>query len=173
MKKFLFVVLAAAIAATAAAGQDDVIKSLLPGSDLKPVIFRMTAEEITAVQSALGCKLPVSGEHEIYSSKEGAVVVTEQLGKWGMIKFAILIDPAGKTVKKIAVISMNEKRGRAITWPNFLGQFTGKGTADLAGFDCIKAVSGATVSSKAVFLAAKKALLIYGLMAGSDKGGKS
>ena len=59
---------------------------------------------------------------------------------------------------------MREKRGQAIKTANFLSQFFGKGEADaLEVGKGIRAVSGATVSSRAVTIAAKRALIVYAL----------
>lgn len=164
MKKMLFVAMAMVLAVTAMAGQDETVKALLPDSDLKAVVFKVSAENAAAVQAALGNKMPVRLEYQVYTSKTGVVVIEEQMGKWAVIKLAVLIDPATKTVKKIEIISMNEKRGAGIKTAGFLSQFSGKAVADLAELGKgIRAVSGATVSAKAVFIAAKRALVIYGL----------
>jgi Na+-translocating ferredoxin:NAD+ oxidoreductase RnfG subunit len=165
MKKFLFVMLAAAMAVSVMASQEDVVKALLPDAG-GPAVFKVSADNAAAVQAALGNKMPVRPEYQIYVSKTGVVVIEEQMGKWAVIKLAVLIDPATKTVKKIEIISMNEKRGAGIKQGNFLGQFTGKGAADLIDINTgMRAISGATVSSKAVFIAAKRALVVYGLYA--------
>jgi Na+-translocating ferredoxin:NAD+ oxidoreductase RnfG subunit len=171
MKKFLFTVLAVAMAVSLMASQDDAVKSLLPDSDLKPAIFTLSAADMAAVQAALGNQMPVRAEYQLYVSKTGVVVIEEQMGKWGPIKMAILIDPVAKTVQKIEIISMSEKRGAGITQGNFLGQFYGKTAADIKGIgDGIRAISGATVSSKAVLIAAKRALVVYGLYSAAKKG---
>ncbi len=168
MKKILFLMLMLSVAAgvIAADMKETVVKGLLPDTDLKAVAFEVTDAVTARVQAALNNKMPVSKKYEIYSSKTGAVVIEEQKGKWGPIKMAISIDPATKKIRDIGFISMSEKRGAGIKQPNFIKQFAGKSAADSieTGKD-IRAITGATISSKAVAIAAKRALVIYGAFA--------
>lgn len=170
MKKLLFVVFALVFALPVFAAEADVVKLLLPDSDLKPVVLKLSAENIAAVQSELGSNVQVRGEYSIYKSKTGIVVIEEQMGKWSLIKLAVLIDPSSKTVKKVELISMNEKRGQGIKGGTFINQFNGKTKADFSELGKgIRAVSGATVSSRAVFIAVKRALKVYELSAAGLK----
>ena len=170
MKKILFAVLAMALAVSVMASQDDVVKQLLPDANMKPAVFKLTDANIAAVQAALGNKAPVRAEYQIYVSKTGAVVIEEQMGKWGVIKTALLIDPATKKLVNFAIISMSEKRGAPIKSTAFINQFVGKGPAD--AYDVgngIKAISGATVSSKAMVITVKRALKVYDLFSAGAK----
>lgn len=171
MKKIMFVVMAIAIAVSVMAAQADVVKQLLPDADLKVIVFNLTPENIAAVQAAMGNKMPVRAQYEIYVSKTGAVVIEEQMGKWGIIKTAVLIDPATKKFKYFAIISMAEKRGAGLKTAAFIKQFIGKGRGDsLEIGKGVKAVSGATGSSKAIATTVKRALVIYDIfLAGSKK----
>ena len=171
MKKILFVVLAMAVAVTVMASKEDVVKQLLPDAVTTPVVFKLTAVDISAVQAALGNKAPVRAEYEIYATKTGAVVIEEQMGKWGVIKSAVLIDAGTKKFKSLGIISMAEKRGQPVKTPMFINQFVGKSAGD--AFDIgngIRAISGATISSKAMVITVKRALVVYGLYLASVAG---
>lgn len=140
----------------------NVVKELLPDSDMKAKVFAVDAALVAKVQAGLNNKMPVRPEYEIFTSKTGAVVMEEQMGKWGPIKMAILIDAATKKILSIGYISMSEKRGAGIKQQVFVKQFAGKSAADgiEIGKD-IRGITGATISSKAVAIAAKRALIIY------------
>jgi hypothetical protein len=164
MKKIMFAVLAMVLAASLMASQEDTVRELLPDCGLTPAVFNLTAADIAAVQAGLGSQAPVRSSYEIYSSPTGAVVIEEQMGKWGIIKSAVLIDRVTKRFKNLGIISMSEKRGAPVKTPMFINQFTGKGAGDV--FDIgngIMAISGATISSKAMVITVKRALIVYGL----------
>jgi electron transport complex protein RnfG len=165
MKKVLLAVVALVMAVSlimAAEMKETVVKDLLPDSDMKAQVFNVSEALVAKVQAGLGNKMPVRPVYEIYVSKTGAVVIEEQMGKWGPIKMAMLIDPLTKKLKSIGYISMSEKRGAGIKQANFVKQFIGKTSADTisVGKD-ITGISGATISSKAVSIAVKRALIIY------------
>jgi Na+-translocating ferredoxin:NAD+ oxidoreductase RnfG subunit len=77
------------------------------------------------------------------------------------VEFIIGLNPDG-TVKRAAVMSYKEQRGRPIASRNFLSQYEGKSSRDqiTVGED-VKGVSGATISSRAASFAVKKAILLY------------
>ena len=170
MKKVLFTVIAMVFAVSVMASQEDTVKQLLPDSNLKASVFTLTAADIAAVQAALGSKAPVRAEYQIYVSKTGAVVIEEQMGKWGIIKSAVLIDAVTKKFKSLAIISMSEKRGAPVKSEAFIKQFAGKGTADTYDIgNGIRAISGATISSRAMVITVKRALKIYELFTAAAK----
>ncbi|MEI7640155.1 MAG: FMN-binding protein [bacterium] len=141
-----------------------VLGELAPGVELTKQIVTLTDAQIIEVQTKMGNKGPINKAYEIYTGKGIVVVIEAQMGKWGIIDFAISIDKTAKTIKNIGIIAMREKRGQAIKTANFLSQFFGKGEADaLEVGKGIRAVSGATVSSRAVTIAAKRALIVYAL----------
>jgi Na+-translocating ferredoxin:NAD+ oxidoreductase RnfG subunit len=166
MKKILLAVLALVFTVPLMAEglKEQAVKQLLPDSDLKAAVFNLTPADVAAVQAALGNQMPVRPNYEIYASKTGAVVIEEQMGKWGIITSAVLIDPVTKKMRDLVVISMSEKHGVGVKTGNFIGQFVGKGPDDK--FDLgngIIALSGATVSSKAMVITVKRALAVYKL----------
>jgi Na+-translocating ferredoxin:NAD+ oxidoreductase RnfG subunit len=170
MKKVLFVFLAMALVVSVMASQEEVVKQLLPDPGIKAQSLTLTAADVAKVQASLGNKMPVRTAYETYISKTGAVVIEEQMGKWGIIKMAILIDTATKKVKTISIISMQEKRGAGIKNSAFISQFAGKGPGD--EYDIghgIRAISGATISSRAVLIAVKRALIIYDMFMTKSK----
>lgn len=162
MKKVMVIVLAMVFATTVFAAEAESVKSLTQEENLKATAVTLTAEQAVKIQTAMGTKQPVKIAYTIYIGKVLAVVIEEQMGKWAPIKLAIAIEKATRKVKGIEIISMQEKRGAAVKTSNFLGQYTGKSVEDAIepGKD-IRAISGATVSSKAVSTAVKRALLVY------------
>ena len=162
MKKFLvpFLVLVFGVAVFAA--EADSVKSLTKEDGLKATAVTFTEVQTAKIQAAMGTKQPIRTAYSIYVGKEVVVVMEEQQGKWGPIKVAVAIDKATKKVNGIEIVAMMEKRGVAVKTVSFLGQYTGKSTADAVevGKD-IKGISGATISSKAVTIAVKRALLVY------------
>ena len=162
MKKFLITILAVIFTTALFAAEADSVKNLTQEEGLKAMSITLTESQATKIQTAMGTKQPVKNVCTIYVGKVLSVVIEEQQGKWAPIKIAVSIDKATRKVKGLEIISMQEKRGAAVKTQNFLGQYVGKSNVDAVevGKD-IKAISGATVSSKAVSIAVKRALLVY------------
>jgi Na+-translocating ferredoxin:NAD+ oxidoreductase RnfG subunit len=93
--------------------------------------------------------------------KTGVAIIDVEPGKWGPVKFIIAMDLKG-TVRKVRVMSYQEKRGRPIARLSFLRQYRGKTKKSRlkVGKD-ITGVSGATISSISATFAVKKAILLY------------
>lgn len=166
MKKIIFLVLAVFLASVAQAAVEDIVKQLLPDSDLSSRSFMLTDRDIEKANAALGDLAAIKGVFEAYLSKSGVVIIESAEGKHGPITLAVLIDINTRKVKNVVIISMSERRGAAIKRNFFIKQFFGKGDKDPMepGRD-IKAVAGATVSSRAVIAAVKQAVVIYGILA--------
>ncbi len=162
MKKFMVLVMALVFSAALLAIETESVKNLTQEDSLKATAVTLTAVQTAKIQAAMGTKQPVKTAYAVYIGKTDAVVIEEQMGKWGPIKFAIDIDKKERKVKSIEIFSMQEKRGVAVKTAGFLKQYVGKSTADTleVGKD-IRGVSGATISSKAVTTAVKRALLVY------------
>jgi Na+-translocating ferredoxin:NAD+ oxidoreductase RnfG subunit len=94
--------------------------------------------------------------------KNGVGIIDVEPGKWGPVKFIIAMDLKGR-VRKVRVMSYQEKRGRPIARLSFLRQYRGKTSKSRlkVGKD-ITGVSGATISSISATFAVKKAILLYG-----------
>lgn len=93
--------------------------------------------------------------------KTGVAIMDSQPGKWGPVNYIIAQDMEGK-VQNMAVMVMYEKRGRPIARRSFLKQFFGKGSTDQLKINKdIRAVSGATISSRSAAFAVKKVIVLY------------
>lgn len=162
MKKLLALVLVVVFAAGVFAAEADSVKSLTGEEGLKATAVTLTEAQTAKIQAAMGTKQVVKTAYSIYVGKEVVVVIEEQQGKWAPIKIAVSIVKADRKVKSVEIVSMSEKRGAGVKTSSYLGQYAGKCLLDVLeiGKD-IKAVSGATVSSKAVTIAVKRALLVY------------
>lgn len=91
----------------------------------------------------------------------GIALINSQPGKWGDVKFMIALNPDG-AVRRVVVMSSNEKRGRPIARSSFLRQYEGKSSRSrLQVRKDIVGVSGATISSECATFAVKRAVLIY------------
>ena len=94
--------------------------------------------------------------------KVAVAIIDVEPGRWGPVEFITAID-LGSTpkVKRVEVMSYQEKRGRPIARRSFMKQYEGKSTRDPleVGKD-ITGVSGATISSRAATFTVKKALVI-------------
>jgi len=91
----------------------------------------------------------------------GTAVFESAKGKWGPVEELVLIDSKELKILNIVVTASSEQRGKPVTTKNFLNQFAGKGKADaITVKKDITAISGATISSRAVATGAKRALLV-------------
>lgn len=97
-------------------------------------------------------------------------VRVEETGYGGPVSVLVLLDPAGPTVRDVAVLSHNETPGLgdAITESFFLEQFAGRGAGDplQVGVD-IDGLTMATQSSAAVAKAVKQAIEIAAALGGA------
>ena len=93
--------------------------------------------------------------------KTGVAIIDVEPGKWGPVKFIIALDLKG-AVRRVRVMSYQEKRGRPIARRSFLRQYRGKTSKSLlrVGKD-ITGISGATISSRSATFAVKKAIVLY------------
>ncbi len=91
---------------------------------------------------------------------QGIAVIDDQIGQHEPITFAVLIGPDGK-LKRLEVVAYREAHGGEIRGLRFRKQFAGKGPADKLrlGYD-IAAISGATISSKAMVVGARRSLIM-------------
>ncbi len=94
------------------------------------------------------------------SKVQGVALIDDQIGQHEPITFAVLLGTDGK-MKRLEVVAYREARGGEIRSPRFRRQFTGKSPADKMrlGHDVV-AISGATISSKAMVVGARRALIM-------------
>src|SRR5205823_2791049 len=92
----------------------------------------------------------------------GYALVDEEMGKHQPITFLVAMDGQAR-IKSMQVLVYRERYGGAVRLPRFTEQFKGKTGKDplRVGRD-IDAVSGATISSKALSLGARKSVLLAG-----------
>lgn len=113
---------------------------------------------------------PVSGKAEWYEAQKGGktiayVVPSESKGFGGAIKMLVAVAPDGKVID-FDIIAHNETPGLGdnANKPHFRGQFNGKKaenlevTKDPSQTDKIQAMTGATISSRAVTKGVKEAV---------------
>jgi Na+-translocating ferredoxin:NAD+ oxidoreductase RnfG subunit len=92
---------------------------------------------------------------------DGYAFIDEEKGEHLPITFAVKLSPAGKVLRQEVVI-YREARGDEVRDDRFRAQFVGKSAADPidAGED-IQAVSGATISSRAMAVGVKRAVVLF------------
>lgn len=148
------------------------------GREIVTETKRLKGETLARIKKRLGGKLVhfqkgseskrVKGKTKIDfhfalkdGQKTGVAIIDVEPGKWGPVKFIIAMDLKG-TVRKVRVMSYQEKRGRPIARLSFLRQYRGKTSKSRlkVGKD-ITGVSGATISSISATFAVKKAIVLY------------
>lgn len=113
---------------------------------------RIDANASLALEQAKQDVLPASGK--------GQAIPVKVAGYHGPIELMVGIDEQGK-VSGVKVISQHETAGLGadIVKPKFLGQFIGKSAKDkIEAKQDIDAITGATISSRAVCTGVKNAL---------------
>jgi H+/Na+-translocating ferredoxin:NAD+ oxidoreductase subunit G len=91
---------------------------------------------------------------------DGYAVVDEERGQSLPITFAVLLD-AQAHVRRMEILAYREPRGDEVRSPRFREQFVGKGPGDaLRSGDDIAAVSGATISSRAMAVGVRRAVVM-------------
>lgn len=82
-------------------------------------------------------------------------------GKWSPITYIVRISSRGK-VENLAAMNISEKAGKAVKEKMFLEQYIGKSIADtLEVHKDVDAVTGATISSRALTRGVKKVLMLF------------
>lgn len=126
--------------------------------------MKPSAEELARLQQRLGYTparaeyvffVATSGEHV-----DGYALIDEEMGQHEQITFAVKLSPQG-AVERHEVMVYRESYGQEITDPRFRRQFEGKTVKDpvRAGKD-IDVVTGATISSRAMAVGVRRALIL-------------
>jgi Na+-translocating ferredoxin:NAD+ oxidoreductase RnfG subunit len=159
--------------------KEEALKRVFPDAD------QITAQKISAskqqmqlIHKELGGKLvhilrgrqarQLNKQNEFvfyFGKKEGkttgVAIILDEPGKWGLIRFIIRLSREG-SIEAVAVMKYKEIRGRPIASQRFLKQFIGKTLADPIRLRRdIRAISGATISSRAACFTIRKAMLLY------------
>jgi electron transport complex protein RnfG len=92
---------------------------------------------------------------------DGYAFLDEEKGEHLPITFAVKLSPDGKVVRQEIVV-YREARGDEVRDDQFRAQFVGKSARDaiVAGQDIV-AVSGATISSRAMAVGVKRAVVLF------------
>lgn len=99
-------------------------------------------------------------KQEVLGGKEGKALVVAPRGYGGKIEMLVGVDSSGK-VTGVKILNHTETPGLGanIVRPDFLKQFVGKSAGDpIEPKKDIDAITGATISSKAVCMGVKEAL---------------
>jgi Na+-translocating ferredoxin:NAD+ oxidoreductase RnfG subunit len=93
--------------------------------------------------------------------RTGVAVMEMQPGKWGPVQFIVALDMEAK-VNNVAVMFYVEQRGRPIARKSFMGQFRDKSSGDdIKVRKDIRAISGATISSRCSAFTVRKVIALY------------
>ena len=92
---------------------------------------------------------------------DGYALIDEQKGEHLPITFAVKLSPDG-VVQRQEIVAYREPRGDEVRDARFRKQFVGKSARDaiVAGQDIV-AVSGATISSRAMAVGVKRAVVLF------------
>ena len=92
---------------------------------------------------------------------DGYALVDEEKGEHLPITFAVKLSPGGK-VEREEIVVYREARGDEVRDEHFRRQFVGKSAADAIDTNQdIVAVSGATISSRAIAVGVKRAVVLF------------
>lgn len=126
--------------------------------------FDLTAEQRTRLEQRLGYA-PRKPSYTIYIAKtndqvDGYAVLDEEQGQHLPITFAVKLSKAG-AVQRQEILVYRERYGDEVRDPRFRQQFQGKTAADpLRHGEEVIAVSGATISSRAMAIGVRRVLVM-------------
>ena len=109
---------------------------------------------------------PSKSSYTFYVATSGARVdgyafIDEEKGEHLPITFAVKLSPTGKVMRQEIVV-YREARGDEVRDERFRAQFVGKSASDAIETDQdIQAVSGATISSRAMAVGVKRAVVLF------------
>ena len=126
--------------------------------------FALTPEVRGKLAQKLGAALPRDGYVFYYAltgqTVDGYALIDEQLGQYMPITYAVKFSPKG-AVQQLEIMVYRENYGSEVTDARFRKQFVGKTAADpLLLENDLVAVSGATLSSRALATGLRRALLL-------------
>jgi Na+-translocating ferredoxin:NAD+ oxidoreductase RnfG subunit len=110
----------------------------------------------TPARSSYTFYVATSGGHV-----DGYAFIDEEKGEHLPITFAVKLSPTGKVMRQEIVV-YREARGDEVRDERFRAQFVGKSARDAIDTDQdIVAVSGATISSRAMAVGVKRAVVLF------------
>jgi len=90
---------------------------------------------------------------------DGYALIDDEMGQHLPITFAVKLSPGGM-IERQEIVVYREARGDEVRDERFRKQFVGKTAADALGEDVV-AISGATISSKAMAVGVRRALVLF------------
>ena len=138
----------------------DLLRTFFPSSE------RVTFVEVSraAVEAALGNRVK-KDKYVVFVAKtgehvDGYAVIDDEKGEHQPIGFGVKLDAEGR-VQRTEVMSYREAYGEEIREQRFQKQFVGRGLNDARRFgDDVVAISGASISSRSMTLAVRRALAL-------------
>ena len=126
--------------------------------------FELTAELRGKLAQKLGAAPPKDGYVFYYAltgeTVDGYALIDEAMGQYMPITYAVKFSPQG-VVQQLEIMVYRENYGSEVTDARFRKQFVGKTAADPIMLDGdITAVSGATISSRALTVGLRRALVL-------------
>ena len=145
--------------------RDALLRDVFKNSEIiKSKNFKPSAEIKNQIEKELGYTLP-KDEYTFYygqtgSNIDGYMIIDEQCGQHLPITFANVLTPGG-IVTRHELMVYREKYGEEVKNKKFRNQFIGKSSQDpiRLGKDII-AVSGATISSRALSIGTRRAIVL-------------
>ncbi|MCZ6690515.1 MAG: FMN-binding protein [Planctomycetota bacterium] len=144
----------------------DALKVMFGASERVRMVKRELDDKSRAkLRGALGISSLKKKRYEFYIGEtdgkpDGYALILDEKGKFLPITFLVGVDPGGK-VKMVEILKYREPIGGEVRHPRFTRQFKGKDASDPIKIrKDIKNISGATISSSAVCLGVKKAVLL-------------
>ena len=163
--------LVAALVAPSAAQAEDVywntktlLKDFFKTSERVSYVKVETAAAKAELKSVLGY-LPKKKAYVVFVAKtkgkiDGYAIIDEEMGQHQPITFGVKVDAKGQ-VQRLEVMVYREGYGDEIRENRFRRQFVGKSAQDAIRFgDDVSAISGATISSKAMAVGVRRAVAL-------------
>jgi electron transport complex protein RnfG len=126
--------------------------------------FELTAEQKMRIRQRLGYPLAKSA-YTFYIAKsgdsiDGYAILDEEMGQHLPITYGVKFSPRG-AVERQEILVYRERYGDEVRDPRFRQQFIGKTAADpLRPGEEVVAVSGATISSRAMAIGVRRCLVL-------------
>ncbi len=125
----------------------------------------VTREDAVTLRARLGKRVRLRKVRFYEAVRDGRIAAVAcrsvEAGRHGPIHNVIYFDREGK-VARVQMIAQHEVRGAAVAGGRFLSQYVGKAAHDpiRVGAD-VDAITGATISSKAVTRGVRKAVILW------------
>ena len=128
--------------------------------------FELSAGQCGHIEQRLGYRLPENKTTytffvaETAGHVDGYAFIDDEVGQHMPITYAVKLSPSG-TVERQEIVAYREARGDEVRDARFRAQFVGKTAHDpLRPGDDVVAVSGATISSRAMATGVRRALVL-------------